>query len=161
MAERELAVISASAPRRAIGVGAMFGLGILLIYIAMATPPALHWQLFLIVLGAGFLMMGQKMWRATAHALILTETELRDSTGEVLARIEDIDKVDRGMFAMKPSNGFNLLLKEPGARAWKPGLWWRMGRKVAVGGVTSGSQTRPVADILTLKINERDGALDV
>jgi hypothetical protein len=156
MQERELAVISASPGRRFVGVGALYGLGALLIYLALAAPPAgLHWQVFLLALGIGALVLAQFMWRSTAHSLVLTETELRESSGVVLARIDNIQKVDRGMFAMKPSNGFNILLKEPASRVWRPGLWWRLGRRVAVGGVTPGHQTRPVADILTLKISER------
>ncbi|MDA7426095.1 hypothetical protein [Thalassococcus lentus] len=155
MEERELAVISASAGRRYFGVGALYILGVLVVYLALTSPPSgLHWQIFLLALGIGALVLGQIMWRATAYSLILTETELRESSGLVLARIEDIQKVDRGMFAMKPSNGFNIILKEPAKRVWRPGLWWRFGRRIAIGGVTSGRQTRPVADILTLKLSE-------
>jgi hypothetical protein len=73
----------------------------------------------------------------------------------VLARIDDVVAVDRGMFAIKPSNGFMLKLKTPAPRAWHPGLWWRLGRRLAVGGVTPGSQTRPVADIISVMIAER------
>lgn len=155
MEERELAIISASPGRRYFGVGTLYVLGILILYLALTSPPSgLHWQIFLIALGLGALALGQMMWRATAFHLILTETELRESSGLVLARIDEIHKVDRGMFAMKPSNGFNIILKESGSRVWRPGLWWRFGRRIAVGGVTSGRQTRPVADILTLKLSE-------
>lgn len=159
MAERELAEITASAPRRVIGVGAMLILGVLLLYLAMSSPPAnLFWQVFLLVIGGLALWLSQKMWRATAATLVLTETELREQGGPVLARIEDVVRVERGMLAMKPSNGFNLVLRDKAPRAWRPGLWWRMGRKVAVGGVTAGSQTRPVADIILLKVHQRDEA---
>lgn len=159
MAERELAEITASAPRRVIGVGAMLILGALLLYLAMSSPPAnLFWQVFLLVIGGLALWLSQKMWRATAATLVLTETELREQGGPVLARIEDVVRVERGMLAMKPSNGFNLVLRDKAPRAWRPGLWWRMGRKVAVGGVTAGSQTRPVADIILLKVHQRDEA---
>ena len=50
-----------------------------------------------------------------------------------------------------------ILLKTPGRRVWRPGLWWRLGRRVAIGGVTAASQTKPLADILTMKVLERDG----
>ncbi|MBS0125305.1 hypothetical protein [Thetidibacter halocola] len=158
MKERELAVIEASTPRRLIGVGSMMGLGAMLLYLALTSPPAnIFWHMFLMAMGGGSLVLGQFTWRATGEALILTETELRERSGTVLARLDDVERVERGMFAMKPSNGFNLVLRQSGARVWRPGLWWRLGRKVAVGGVTSGSQTRPVADIIQLKIQERAG----
>ena len=156
MAEEELARITASAPRRVIGVVAMAGLGGLLIYVGMAEPPArLGWQVFLLVLGGFALWFATRLWESTSHALILTEDALVDSDGTVLARLDEIEKVDRSMFAMKPSNGFLIILKAPGTRAWRPGLWWRMGRRVAIGGVTAGSATKPVADLMTVKLQER------
>ncbi|MBV2360311.1 hypothetical protein KUH32_11030 [Thalassococcus sp. CAU 1522] len=159
MTERILATIGASPGRRLLGVGALVGLGVLLIWLALTTGamPAAAVAL-LLVLGIAALAAAQVMWRATALEIILTEDELRDSAGTVLARIDEIEKVDRGMFAMKPSNGFTLLMKSPQARAWRPGLWWRMGKRVAIGGVTSGGKTRPVADILTHKVQERKQA---
>ncbi|MDJ0823770.1 MAG: hypothetical protein QNJ09_18420 [Paracoccaceae bacterium] len=154
MAE-ELARIKASVGRRYLGVGTLLGLGVLLIYVAFNTPPAsFGWQVFLIALGATSLWCSQVMWKATSIELILTDEGLSDSTGEVLAHIDNIERVNRGMFAAKPSNGFTILLKAPGSRVWRPGIWWRLGRRVAVGGVTAGHQTRPVADILTHKVAE-------
>lgn len=159
MASEELARITASATRRFIGVGAMLGLGALLLYMALSTG-GMHflWQVALGGLGLGALWLGQKTWQSTGHALILTEQALTDSDGTVLARIDQIERVDRSAFAMKPSNGFLVILKQPGPRVWRPGLWWRLGRRVAVGGVTAGSQTRPVADIMSqLLLQQKDG----
>ncbi len=153
--EKILARITASAPRRLLGVGALVFLGALLIYMAFAAPPSLVWQLFLLALGAGALVLAALMRQATALELELTETELRDTSGAVLARIDDVVRVDRGAFAMKPSNGFTLTTNRPQARCWRPGLWWRLGRRVAVGGVTSGAQTRPVADVIAAMIARR------
>lgn len=143
-----LAEIRASAPRRAIGVLSICGLGGLLIAMAVSTPLGPVWRVGFVALGAGALWGGLGMYRATRAVLELTRTELRERGGEVLARIAEIERVDRSMFAMKPSNGFLLVLSAPQRRAWRPGLWWRLGRRVAVGGVTAGSQTRPVADII-------------
>ena len=152
MSDEVLATVHASPPRRAMGFGTLAGLGVLLLYIAFMQPPALHWQVFLIVLGAGALWLAQHMWQVTGRHLELTATELRDSDGTVLARVEDIASVDRSAFAMKPSNGFSIKTHRPQARCWRPGMWWRIGRRVAVGGVTPGSQTRPMADIISMLI---------
>lgn len=158
MADQELGRIWASTPRRFIAVTALLWLGGMLLYIAMATPPAgIFWQIFLLAVGLGAVWMAQFMWRSTTAVLVLTEEALFEEGGEVLARIEDVVRVDRGMLAMKPSNGFSLVLSQPGSRRWRPGLWWRLGRKVAIGGVTSGSQTRPVADIIAVMIAQREG----
>lgn len=156
MSDDVLARIHASAPRRVIGLGALLGLGGLLLYLALAQPPqGLGWQLFLIVLSGVAFWGAVLMHGRTKVALELTETELRESTGRVLARVDDIREVHRGMMAMKPSNGFGLVMKGKQPAAFAPGLWWRLGRRVAVGGITSGHQTRPVADMLAMMVRER------
>jgi len=157
MADRELARITASGPRRVIGTGSMIFLGAVLLYIAMATPPeSLFWRVFLLVLGAAILWLSHALWKATGGALILTHDGLYEEGGPAVAELSNIRAVERGMLALKASNGFNIVLKEPRPRVWRPGLWWRIGRRVAIGGVTSAHQTRPVADILLLKVKERD-----
>lgn len=153
---QELARIRASAGRRLIGVGTLTALGALLVYVAFDTPPAsLGWQAFLVAFGGLCLWFGQILWRATALELVLTEEALSDTSGQIIARLDEIASVNRGMFAAKPSNGFVMTLHSPAPRAWRPGLWWRFGKRVAIGGVTAGHQTRPVADIISLKIQDR------
>lgn len=92
-----------------------------------------------------------RMWSARSISLILTDHELRSSTGQVLCRTEDITGVERGMLAFKPSGGFIIRLKSRQSRAWVPGIWWRLGRSVGVGGVTMAGQARAMADVLTAR----------
>ena len=151
-----LAMVQASAPRRWIGVIMLAGLGGMVIYVALASPPALHWQVFLIVMGALALWMAERMRRATEHRIELTETELRSSEGMVIATISDIQSLDRGFFAFKPSNGFLIKTRTPGMGIWRPGLWWRMGRRIGVGGVTPGGQTKAMSEILAAMMAQLD-----
>ena len=85
-----LARVNASLGRRVLGLTALSLLGILVIYVALAKPPALVWRVFLIGLGAGALWLADSMRRATSEVIELTETELRDTSGEVIARVADI-----------------------------------------------------------------------
>lgn len=159
MQQDELARIRTSPGRRVLGVGAMTFLGGMLVYMGAGTPGMdMLWRAALAVGGALSLFVAQVMWRCTAHDLILTTDALTDSDGTVLARMDEIARVDRGTFAAKPSNGFLLILKSRAPRAWRPGLWWRLGRRVAIGGVTAGSQTRPVADMIKIRLTEMEGA---
>lgn len=151
-----LATVQASAGRRAMGIGCLGLLGLLLIYMAFMRAPALHWQLFLILVGAGSLWVADAMRRATASKLELTPLVLRDADGTVIAQVDQITGIDRGFFAFKPSNGFLLKLGEGGARHWRPGLWWRMGRRVGIGGMTPGSQTKFMADVLAALLAQKD-----
>lgn len=157
-----LATIAPSAPRRAMGIIVLCTLGAILVYLAIANPPAsIFWQGFLLVLGVGTLVLSDLMRRATMHGLELTPRELRDGTGRVVARVDRIVRVERGTFAIKPSNGFLLLLSAPeqGGNHWAPGLWWRLGRRVGVGGITSASETKVVAEqlsFLVLALKQQD-----
>ena len=153
-----LAVVRASMPRRWLGVTMLAALGLLLLYTAMSRPPEnLFWQLFLLVIGGLALWGAERMYRATAYAVELTEAGLRSTSGEMIAPMEEIVAVDRGTFVFKPSNGFLLKLSAPGtpSRRWAPGLWWRVGRRVGIGGVTPGAQAKMMADMLAAMLIER------
>lgn len=157
MAEQEvLAVIRASMGRRVLGVGVMAALGVLLVYVSLTNPPQnVAWQVFLIVIGVGALWMAERMRRATMLSVEVTRDGLRSSTGEMIAPLETIEAMDRGMFAFKPSNGFLLKLKHKTPARWEPGLWWRLGNRVGIGGVTPGSQAKAAAEILAALMAER------
>ena len=156
MPEEIMAKIHASRPRRAFGVAVLAALGMLMLYVGLTFPVGdLLWRVFLLVFGAVVLWFANKMWRATSAVIELTETELRTSDGVVIARVDQIRSLDRGTFAFKPSNGFMLRLSDKAPRIWHPGLWWRMGRRVGVGGVTSAAQTKAVAEIIAAMIADR------
>jgi hypothetical protein len=95
------------------------------------------------------------MRRATARRLELTREALCDDQGRVLTTVANIRSVDRGVFALKPSSGFRLVLNAPGSSAWAPGLWWRIGRNLGVGGVTSGAEGKYMAEVVAAMIAER------
>ncbi|WP_412509528.1 hypothetical protein [Roseovarius sp. SYSU LYC5161] len=157
MTESEvLAVVRASPGRRLFGVAAMAVLGALLLYMGL-TRSFSHpgWPVALVLGGLGTLWLGHAMYRATAHRIELTENELRSSDGTLIALTAEIEAVERGVFAFKPSNGFLLRLSAARPRRWQPGLWWRIGRRVGIGGMTPGSQTRVMADIIATMIATR------
>ncbi len=150
-----LATIEASGGRRIMGT-AMLGLtGCLLLYVALAAPPSPAWLVFLLAVGAAALWLAARMWQATVHRIELTAEELRCSNGQLIARVEDIKAIDRGFFAFKPSNGFLIRTGVQGSRVWMPGLWWRSGRRIGIGGVTPGSQGKAMSEILAAMMAQR------
>lgn len=151
-----LATVSASAGRRFLGIVSLGLLGLLLVYIALAQSPAFEWRIFLLVLGGGALWLADRMRQATGTRIELTETEVRSSDGTVIARIEDIENMDRGFFAFKPSNGFLLRTKQAAPNVWRPGLWWRVGRRIGVGGMTAAHQTKQMSEIIAIIMAKRD-----
>ena len=149
------ATVQASALRRVFAFGVLLALGGLVIYTALVRPPAVPWFIFMMAFGAAMLWLAENMRRCTMLVIELTDREIRTSNGEVLAHMGEIFAVDRGAFAFKPSNGFTLKLKNPKPRAWAPGLWWRFGRRVGVGGVTSAGQSKFMAEQIALRITAK------
>ena len=155
MSDEIVATIKASEARRYMGVGMLSAIGGLVMYVALSTPPSLGWLAFLLVVGLAALWLAARMWHGTQFQIELTESELRCTDGNVIARVDDIQTIDRGFFAFKPSNGFLIKTKTPASRIWQPGLWWRFGRQIGVGGVTPGSQSRALSEILAAMIAMR------
>ena len=87
--------------------------------------------------------------------LVLSPAGLTCSDGRVVADMDEIIGVDRGAFAFKPSNGFMLKLSRKGPFAWEPGIWWRIGRRVGVGGVTPGTPAKVMAEMIQERITQR------
>ena len=142
--------------RRAIAFSIQTALGALLLWVALARPPeAIGWRLFLLGLGLGALGLALRGWQRGGGAVVLDRDGLRDEAGEPIAPLGRIARVDRGTFAFKPSNGFVVHLTEGLGRAWSPGLWWRVGRRVGVGGVTGGAEGRAMADALAAMVRAR------
>ncbi|RGP36590.1 hypothetical protein [Pseudotabrizicola alkalilacus] len=151
-----LAELRPSPPRRVVGVTILGVLGAALVYLALAYPPdGAGWLVFLLGFGAASLWLSVRMWQSTAQGLVLTREALRDHAGRELARVDQIRAVNRGVFAFKPAGGFTLSLRQGGPRGWAPGLWWRLGRSVGVGGVTHRHEARYMAEVLDALIKAR------
>ncbi|SEL87607.1 hypothetical protein SAMN05443999_10927 [Roseovarius azorensis] len=144
-----LMVLRASTGRRLLGVGALAGLGLMLVYLALVQLPPAGWLFFMLGTGALLLWLAKRMWRATGGQLELTREGLRSSDGTMIAPLADVAAIERGVFAFKPSNGFLIRLHGKAPKAWQPGLWWRLGRRVGVGGVTASSQAKVMAELMS------------
>ncbi|WP_425083382.1 hypothetical protein [Ruegeria profundi] len=155
MQDEVLATIEASSPRRVAGVAMLGSVGVLVIYVALASPPELVWQVFLLAVGASSLWLAHRVWMATQDRIELTASELRTGSGQVIARVDEIEAVDRGVFAFKPSNGFLVRTRKKAGNVWAPGLWWRLGRRVGVGGMTASAEAKFMSEILSAMVLQR------
>ncbi|MEM6465751.1 MAG: hypothetical protein AAF679_04500 [Pseudomonadota bacterium] len=154
----EIMRVPVSPARRAVASGLQAFLGLLFLSMVGMNDAPVWWGPWLLgLVGLAFLGFAWGMWRAGALSLVLRQDGLYDSSGACIAPLSEIVKVDRGIFAMKPSNGFLVVTRTPGGRAWVPGLWWRMGRRIGVGGTPAGRMARQMADVLSALVAERDG----
>lgn len=148
--EITLMILGASFGRLWLGVFCTTALGVLLIWIVFAGRPAMIYQVSFLIAGLLSLWLAATLRRAGQDRIVLTNKVLRTESGRVLARVENVHAVERGAFAFKPPNGFLVRLKEPDSdRGWVPGLWWKRGRLVGVGGVVSAGTSRAMAETLT------------
>lgn len=151
-----VATVMPSTIRRYAGMLILTVLGGLLVYVALATPPAsILWRVFLLGFGGLVLWLAENMRRATKMGVVLTQDALLTTDGQVLVRVDDMLGVVRGSFSLKPSNGFSVLTKDRQTRGWAPGLWWRFGKRVGVGGVTAASQAKFMSEVLAAMLAER------
>ncbi len=152
-------ILRPSAPRRIFGMVIQLSLGLILVWIAVAYPfDALGWRVFLFAVGVAALVLAQRGWNGSSVAIVLDEDGLRQEDGRVIAPMDQIASVDRALFTFKPSNGFVLRLNSRAPRGWVPGMWWRVGRRVGIGGVTGGAETKIMADALSMMVAQRDQA---
>ena len=159
MSDPILATLTPSTPRRIIGAGLLMLLGAMMLWVVVTTPPRNPgWLVFLILAGAGAFWLAVRTWQSTSVRLELTRSELRDSRGRVLARMAEVRAIDRGVFAFKPSSGFLLRLESSAPAVWLPGLWWRLGRSLGVGGVTGRDEGKYMAEVIAMMLADRAAA---
>ncbi len=151
-----LAALTPSPTRRYLASGMMVVLGIVLIQVAISGwDSSVPSYLALAVLGLASLAVAWRMHRATSNSLHLRSDGIRSSDGTIIAEVNNISRVELGLFAFKPSNGFLIVLKTPMDRAWHPGLWWRLGRRIGIGGVTPRAEGKVMAERLHMLLQKQ------
>lgn len=136
--------------RRWIAILIIIGAGVACIYLAASRPPSsIAGTLSVLAVGLGFLWVGRFIHKRTSYGIVLSAEGLWLEDGTELAKFNNIEAVDRSIMAFKPSNGFAVKLHDPGRFGWAPGVWWRVGRRMGIGGATSRDQARHMADTLS------------
>jgi len=134
------------------GVAMLVCLGALLVYVSFSSQTGFIGRIIVLGLGIAALVYADMLRRATMCEILLTDAGLFDTTGRTLALFDDIENVQRGAFALKPSHGFSLVLKTSQSRVWAPGMWWRFGKRVGVGGVTPPGASKFMAEQIALRL---------
>lgn len=142
--------LTPSTPRRIMAVGSLGMVGVLCLGMSTRASDSDLARVALAVIGAAALLGSWHFWNASATSLVLRDGALRTSDGEVITTVDNIASIDRGTFAFKPSSGFLIRTHTPAARRWVPGLWWRMGRRIGIGGVFPASPAKLMAETLAL-----------
>lgn len=149
--DKVIAMLAPSPFRRYFGIGGLAALGTIFAYVVMVTGLSSTLATITIVLAAVLsFVLAYRMFVATSDILQLKREGLFTTKNELVAQMDNIEKIELGIFVMKPSNGFLIVLKEPMDRRWQPGLWWRFGHRVGIGGVTSRPEGKAMADAMQI-----------
>ena len=150
MAEHELPV---SAVRRYSSLAILFALFGITAVMAVRDPElTLPARIALGGLALGWLAGLAAVHTLARGALRLERDRLTSSDGRLSVSYAEIERVERGAFAMKPSNGAMLRLSRRYPARWAPGVWWQLGRRVGIGGLTPKAATRVWLDRLEAEI---------
>ncbi len=149
------AVVGAAPWRRVLACGVIYGLGAVVVYLTLRYPPAIGWLVVMLLFGFGVLYLAERLRQATREVLVWRDDGLYTGSGEKLAGVEDIVRVDRGAFAFKPSSGFSIKLSTKRQSRWAPGIWWRLGRVIGVGGTVSAGQAKFMAEQIAICVAEK------
>ncbi|KMW57998.1 hypothetical protein AIOL_002966 [Candidatus Rhodobacter oscarellae] len=141
-------------------LAAMVGVCLVMLALALDGQAGLLTQAVVAALVLCIALVGRRFFMATTETLELTRAELRLASGRRLCALAEIEKVQRGAFGFQPSNGFVLHLTASAPSEWQLGLWWRLGRRLGVGGATSPAQNKAMAEALRLLLAEARGELD-
>lgn len=142
-------VLAPTVFRTTTGILMMGGLAVLLLRTALTQ--GFVSQAVMVAGGLAALALAFAMWRGRGDSLHWTDRGLVDGVGQLIAARDQIVGVDRNPMALKPSNGFTLRMAGPQSRIWQPGLYWRIGRRVGVGGLTSPGVAKALADRIALE----------
>lgn len=153
----EVLVVARPTPlRRFIALGTLNGLGAVTLVMALSQSAAVYGSGLLFVTGGLSLGMAEVIRRSTARGVELTRAALRETDGAIIAQTADVVRVDRGVMAIKPTNGFVFQTRAAERRNWRFGIWWRVGRHVGIGGMLPPPQTKVMADTLAALIQARE-----
>lgn len=147
--------VRASTVRRSIAAVILAGIGLMVLQYGLSGSGGGLGSVLALAIGAFGIWFSFSTWNGTDRTIELTSKGIRETGGPLLVRLEDIQAVDRGAFAFKPSGGFVLKLKSSHRRGWVPGLWWRLGRRFGVGGILPSVQTKLMADLIQEELLKR------
>lgn len=161
MTDRQvLAEARTSTLRRLVAAALLAAVGLVLARAGLNLTVATVSGIVTLAAALAALWLALQLALAADQGVVLTGGGLDDTAGGSIVALEDIEIIDRGLLSARPSNGFVLRTRTRQAPAWRPGVWWRMGRRVGIGGILPKAQTKRMADRLALVLAERDQVSD-
>ena len=149
----ELITLKMSKLKRLSGALLIFVLGTTLLFSVYkkSNPGYTVYESLFLLVGLILIFVSWRIGRARLTGIKLTKSGIYDLNDVKLCAILDINYIDRRTFAIKPANGFIIHLKNSAKSFWIPGLCWRIGKRLAIGGMLSKQECKAFANLLEIE----------
>ena len=135
----------------------IIGLTIFLVYQLSTLNSEISFLDFLLIPIIIFLLFLFKAFlaRYSNVGFLINEIGLFNLDKSLICKIEDIEKVDVSPYTFKAANGFIVLLKTKNSFKAIPGLYWRLGKRISIGGLISKSESKFLSGTLLEILNKK------
>lgn len=135
--------------RRYLGVASLALVSAVALRLGLESEASDGGRMLLMLIGALGFYANYRFWKSTHDGLELTPTELRETGGRRVMAVADIRAIERELFGViRPTNGFVIAHHGRYPSGFKPGLWWRIGGRVGIGGLTPSGEGKAMAELL-------------
>ena len=79
---------------------------------------------------------------------LINEQGLFNLDKSPICKMHEIDRVDASPYTFKSANGFIIILKTKNSFESVPGLYWKLGKRISIGGLVSKNESKFLAGLL-------------
>ena len=86
--------------------------------------------------------------RYSKVGFLINQSGLFNLDGSIICEIGDIERIDVSPYTFKSANGFIVILKTKSSFKSIPGLYWRLGNRLSIGGLVSKNESKFLSQTL-------------
>ena len=86
--------------------------------------------------------------RYSKIGFLINQSGLFNLDGSIICKMDDIERIDISPYTFKSANGFIVILKTKSSFNLTPGLYWRLGKRISIGGLVSKSESKFLSQTL-------------
>ena len=87
--------------------------------------------------------------RYSKVGFLINQSGLFNLDGSIVCEIGDIERIDVSPYTFKSANGFIVILKTKSSFKSIPGLYWRLGKRLSIGGLVSKNESKFLSHTLS------------
>ena len=80
--------------------------------------------------------------RYSKIGFLINELGMFNLDESLIFKMDEIERIDVSPYTFKSANGFIILLKTKSSFKFIPGLYWRLGNRISIGGLVSKNESK-------------------